>query len=266
MISGLFVMKEAPIRRSTITIRRMVGTRSSTFVRSSACTFCFMLWNRSIITGTLISAPSSTAKKIPSLPFIQKKDRKSMSAYAPSMIDVVSPTSVAAPCRFDETAIARIIGTGEIFSFLQIAIPTGATISTVATLSINAEMNPENSDMRMMTHMTVGALSRRISAIRLGIFERIKNSTRTIVPQIIRRTFQLIAPGMEARGSIPVITKMAAAPNTIQMRFDRKIVISTYIATNIIIASIFILYLFLRDSWSVICEISSSSMIPSAGS
>ena len=57
------------------------------------------------------------------------------------MIDVVSPTSVAAPCRLEETAIERIIGTGEIFSFLQIAMPTGATISTVATLSINAEMD-----------------------------------------------------------------------------------------------------------------------------
>ena len=63
------------------------------------------------------------------------------------MIDVVSPTSVAAPCRLDETAMDRIIPTGLIFSFRQIAMPTGATISTVATLSMNAEIRPENRDI-----------------------------------------------------------------------------------------------------------------------
>ena len=91
----------------------------------------------------------------------------------------------------EETAIERIIGTGEIFSFLQMAMPTGATISTVATLSINAEINPENRDIRMMSHMTVLALSISTSAIRLGIFDSIKKCTSTIVPAIIIRTFQL---------------------------------------------------------------------------
>ena len=104
---------------------------------------------------------------------------------------------------------------------------------------MNADINPENRDMRMISHMTVLALSIRISAIRFGIFDFIKNSTRIIVPAIIIRTFQLIAPGTEDSGRIPVTRKITAAPNTIKMRFDRKIVISTYIAINMITARIF---------------------------
>ena len=99
------------------------------------------------MTGTVASAPSSTAKKIPGRPSIQKNSIKSIFAYAPSMIDVVSPTRVAAPCRLEETAMDRIMGTGEIFSFLQTAIPTGATMRTVATLSTKAEITPAKSDM-----------------------------------------------------------------------------------------------------------------------
>ena len=40
-----------------------------------------------------------------------------------------------------------IIATGEMFSFLAMASPTGAIIRTVATLSTNAETTPANSDM-----------------------------------------------------------------------------------------------------------------------
>ena len=155
------------------------------------------------------------------------------------MIEVVSPTSVAAPCKLEETAMARIMGTGEIFSFLQTASPTGATIRTVATLSINAEITPENRDMKMVTHITFGALFRRISAIRFGIFDAIKKSTRIIVPPIIRRTFQLISPGTFARGMAPDTRNTAAAANTIQTRRFRKRVISTYITINTIKAKIF---------------------------
>ena len=47
--------------------------------------------------GTVRRAPSSTAKKIPALPWNTKKSLKFMPAAPASMIDVVSPTSVAAP-------------------------------------------------------------------------------------------------------------------------------------------------------------------------
>ena len=90
------------------------------------------------------------------------------------MIEVVSPTSVAAPCRLEETAIHRTMATGEIFSFLQMASATGATITTVATLSMKAEIRPANRDIYMVTIMTLGALSSRRSAIRSGILESMK--------------------------------------------------------------------------------------------
>ena len=63
------------------------------------------------------------------------------------MMEVVSPTSVAAPCRLEETAIHRIMGTGEMPREVQIARPTGAIIRTVATLSIKAETRPAKSDI-----------------------------------------------------------------------------------------------------------------------
>ena len=63
------------------------------------------------------------------------------------MMEVVSPTRVAAPCRLEETAMASSIPTGLILSFLQMARPTGAIISTVATLSMKAETIPAKSDM-----------------------------------------------------------------------------------------------------------------------
>ena len=62
-------------------------------------------------------------------------------------MEVVSPTSVAAPWRLEETAMLISIPTGLIFSFLQTARPTGATIRTVATLSMKAEMTPANRDI-----------------------------------------------------------------------------------------------------------------------
>ena len=40
-----------------------------------------------------------------------------MPAYPPSRIEVVSPTSVAAPCRLEATDMAITDGTGEILSF-----------------------------------------------------------------------------------------------------------------------------------------------------
>ena len=48
------------------------------------------------------------------------------------------------------------MATGEIFSFLQIARATGATIYTVATLSIKAEIMPEKRDIKIVVHITFG--------------------------------------------------------------------------------------------------------------
>ena len=125
----------------------MVGSMVFTLDFPVWVIFSVSLRNRKNITGTVRSAPSSTAKKIPGLPFIQKKSIKSIFANAPSMIEVVSPTSVAAPCRLEETDMERTMGTGEILSSRQIATATGATISTVATLSMKAEISPANSDI-----------------------------------------------------------------------------------------------------------------------
>ena len=85
-------------------------------------------------------------------------------------------------------------------------------MSTVATLSMKAEIRPENRDMLMVTHITLGHLSRRMSAIRLGILEAMKKSTRTIVPVIIIRTFQLITEGSCAKGRIPEMRKTRPVP------------------------------------------------------
>ena len=130
------------------------------------------------------------------------------------MMEVVSPTRVAAPCRFEDTAIDRIIDTGEISSFLHTASATGAIMSTVATLSINADTAPENRDIRMMTHMTFGHLSRMMSASRFGIFDSMKNQTTSIVPPIIMRTFQLMTDRMYSRFGrrIPTSMKAIATP------------------------------------------------------
>ena len=90
------------------------------------------------------------------------------------MIEVVSPTKVAAPCKLEETAIARSMETGLIFSFLHIARPTGAIIRTVATLSIKAETAPAKRDIKIITHITVGHFSKIISARRFGILDSMK--------------------------------------------------------------------------------------------
>ena len=87
---------------------------------------------------------------------------------------MVSPTSVAAPCRLEETEMARIMGTGETSSFLHTARPTGAIISTVATLSIKAEMTPAKRDMKMITLRISDDFPMSMSASLPGIRESIK--------------------------------------------------------------------------------------------
>ena len=81
----------------------------------------------------------------------------------------MSPTKVAAPCRFDETAMAMIKGTGLVLSFLHISRAMGAIIRTVATLSINAETIPAKSERATAATITFGTLFMIISARRAGI-------------------------------------------------------------------------------------------------
>ena len=86
--------------------------------------------------------------------------------------------------------MAMTIGTGLIFSRLEMAMATGATISTVATLSTKAEMSPANRASITTAHFTLGTWARRISAIRAGIRDSMNRDTMPMVPAIIISTFQ----------------------------------------------------------------------------
>ena len=101
---------------------------------------------------------------------------------------VVSPTSVAAPCRLEDTAMAMITGTGEIFSLRAMARPTGATMSTVATLSTNALMTPAKSASTHTAHWALGTRTISCSARRAGIRLRMNSDTIPMVPDIISST------------------------------------------------------------------------------
>ncbi len=88
-------------------------------------------------------------------------------------MEVVSPTSVAAPCRLEETEMQIIGATGEIFSRLQTASATGATMSTVATLSTKAEMIPAKRDSTTTSHFTLCTWLISLSEMRCGILDSI---------------------------------------------------------------------------------------------
>ena len=126
------------------------------------------------IISALTTAPASTTQNIPALPSSIKKSEKSRFAAFARSIEVVSPTSVAAPWRFEDIAMQIIEGTGEISSFLQKAIATGAIISTVATLSTKAETMPAKSERATTTHLTFGIFEIRISDMSCGILDSIK--------------------------------------------------------------------------------------------
>ena len=74
-------------------------------------------------TNSDASAPSSTPQKMPGRPRIQKKSKKFIPAKPPSRMLVVSPTSVAAPCKLDDTAMAMSTGTDEPCSTLWLTLP-----------------------------------------------------------------------------------------------------------------------------------------------
>ena len=79
-------------------------------------------------------------------------------------------------------------GTGEIFSLREIARPTGATISTVATLSTNALMTPANSASTVTAHLTLGTLTISTSARYAGMRLSMNSVTVPIVPAIMSST------------------------------------------------------------------------------
>ncbi len=122
---------------------------------------------------------------------------------------------VAAPWRLDDTDIAIMPGTGDIFNFLDIVSATGATIRTVATLSIKAEIIPAKRDREMIAHLTFGILVIIISARSEGIFDSINSETIPIVPAIIIITFQSTEKKTLFSGMIPRITKSAAEVSAI---------------------------------------------------
>jgi len=118
----------------------------------------------------------------------------------PKRIDVVSPTSVAAPSRLEPIAIAMIAGTGEIFNLREMVMAIGATMSTVATLSTNAEMTAANTDKAMMATFRLGDFSMILSARSAGIFDSMKMATSPMVPAIIMMTFQSMAENISLIG------------------------------------------------------------------
>ncbi len=122
------------------------------------------------------------------LPLSQKNSMKFMSAKPPSRILVVSPTSVAAPCRLEDTAMAISTGTGEILSLREIASPTGATISSVATLSTKALTTPANRLSAVTAHRTFGTFAIISSARRAGMRLSMNSVTMHMVAEIISST------------------------------------------------------------------------------
>ena len=167
-------MKETIMSMRTVARSRKVGNLSSTFVRSSISIGAFSLRNIQRIIRALTSAPASTTQNIPGFPLSTKKSEKSRFAAFARRIDVVSPTSVAAPCRFEETAMQMMLDTGEILTFLQKASATGAIIRTVATLSTKAEIMPANRDIATTAHLTLGILEMSTSDISCGILDSMK--------------------------------------------------------------------------------------------
>ena len=128
------------------------------------------------------------------------------------MMAVVSPTSVAAPCRLEETAMPMMKGIGLVSSFLHISSATGAIISTVATLSMNAEIMPANSASATAAICTLETRSITRSASSAGILLSMNSATRPIVPAIISSTFRSMEGMISCRGSMPVAMKITADP------------------------------------------------------
>ena len=128
-------------------------------------------------------------------PLIKKKSKKFMfpNCGPANITDVVSPTNVANPWMLANTDTAITNGTGDILVFLAMSNAIGATISTVATLSTNAETIPANAANKMIAHLVEETLLIIQSASHAGIPDSINSETTIIVPAMIINTFQFIA-------------------------------------------------------------------------
>ena len=169
-------------------------------------------------------------------------------------MDVVSPTSVAAPCRLDDTATAIITGIGDTSAFFATAMPIGAIISTVATLSINAETTPLNTASSTNAMTAFGTFFIRLSASLLGIPESVKIPTVIIMPSSIKITLKSTALKISPKVNSPAIRQPAAqviaAPPVTKVLYLGKATIKTYIRTNtqrikIFITTPFLIFLFI---------------------
>ncbi len=143
-------------------------------------------------------APNCTMKKSDGFPWNTKNSLKPKFVPCREIKPAVimlggSPTSVAVPCKFDEIAIPISTGTGDAFKRCAIASAIGATISTVATLSTNAEIPDANAQSQSIA--TPAVLDRRInqSANQVGTFDLINSWAIMDMPVKIPNTFQLIA-------------------------------------------------------------------------
>ena len=105
-------------------------------------------------------------------------------------------------------------------------------MSTVATLSTNAEIRPENRLSATMAHWTFGVIFSSPSAMRRGILLSMNSSTMAMVPVSIMSTFQLTACGAALSGTIPRTRNSAAALSAMIHRFSEKTSSSTYMITK----------------------------------
>ncbi len=117
--------------------------------------------------------------------------------------------------------------TGEIFSFFAIARPTGAIMSTVATLSTNAETTPANSDITTTTHITLGVFCISNSAMRLGIWDWMNSETVPMVPASIKSTLKSMASASVPSGTSPLTRKITPLVRATQGRILGRAIIST---------------------------------------
>ena len=112
--------------------------------------------------------------------------------------------------------MAIIIFTGEILSFFERLIATGAIIRTVATLSINALTTPAKSDKTMIMSLMSLKLFMIKSASFVGIKLSENSDTSPIVPAIISRTLKSITLKTVFIGTMFKIIKIRALiPTTI---------------------------------------------------
>ena len=122
--------------------------------------------------------------------------------------------------------------TGDMFSFFDNTIAMGASIKTVATLSIKAEIKPAKRDRHTIIHFTSGTLFIILSAMRCGILDSVKRATKPIVPAIIKITFQSMAKKTSLKGSIPKSTKIRADEQATMGLWFVRVIIKIYVSPN----------------------------------